>query len=157
MIRKLDRNGIPLLHQNIPMRDLPTGTKAEDLPQENIWFFVGPNGRLRASHREICQEQLENLSLEEYRERMSDAYVYHPHDKRSPLKAGEIVELEISLWPGGIVFDAEESLRLDVKGRHPILPEFNGLEKKIMNHNVGKHTLHTGGAMASFLYVSLKQ
>ena len=47
---------------------------------------------------------------------MSDAYVYHPHTRKQLIAAGEVVELDISLWPGGMVFDAGESMRLEVKG-----------------------------------------
>lgn len=119
--------------------------------------YIGPNGRLRASHRLVEEEKLPDLSSSAYRELMGPAYVYHPHTTRQPLKAGEIVELEISLWPGGIVFDAGEAMRLEVKGRHPIMPEFEGLDKKIINYNVGRHELHTGGGYDSQLLVSLRR
>lgn len=145
------------MHQNIPMGALPAGTKSSDVPVENVWFYVGPSGRLRASHREVCQEVQEGLSADDYRALMSDAYVYHSHTSKQPLTPGEVVEMDISLWPGGIVFDADESLCLEVKGRHPILPEFAGLDEKIVNYNVGRHEVHTGGKAASFLYVALKQ
>jgi uncharacterized protein len=117
--------------------------------------YVGPNGRLRASHREIVEEQLDSMSQDEYRQLMGPAYVYHPHTSRQPLSQGEFVELQISLWPGGMLFDAGEAMRLEIKGRLPILPEFEGLDEKIVNHNVGKHRLHTGGQYASLLDVSL--
>jgi hypothetical protein len=37
VIRKLDRDGKALWHQNIPMKDLPPGTIAADIPNENVW------------------------------------------------------------------------------------------------------------------------
>lgn len=37
VIRKLDRNGQALWHQNIPMKDLPVGTTVEEIPNENVW------------------------------------------------------------------------------------------------------------------------
>jgi hypothetical protein len=37
VIRKLDKDGKALWHQNIPMKDLPTGTIAADIPNENVW------------------------------------------------------------------------------------------------------------------------
>lgn len=88
---------------------------------------------------------------------MGPAYVYHPHTSRQPLASAEVVKLEISLWPGGMIFDARESLRLEVKGRLPIMPEFEGLDEKIVNHNIGWHTLHTGPDHPSQLYVSLRE
>lgn len=88
---------------------------------------------------------------------MGPAYVYHPHTSRRPLSPGEVVGLEISLWPGGMVFDAGESMRLEVKGRLPIMPEFEGLDRQTVNHNVGRHRVHTGGDYESQLYVSLRK
>jgi predicted acyl esterase len=88
---------------------------------------------------------------------MGPAYVYHPHTSTQPLSKGEIVELEISLWPGGMVFDAGEGLSLEIKGRHPIVPEFAGLDEKIVNYNVGRHRVHTGGERLSQVLVSLKR
>lgn len=119
--------------------------------------YIGPNGRLRASHRELAPEKLDGLSEEEYRSLVGPAYVYHPHTSTQPLSRGEIVGLEISLWAGGIVFDAGEGLSLEIKGRHPIIPEFAGLDKKIVNYNVGRHRVHTGGERPSQLLISLKR
>ncbi|PPJ52986.1 hypothetical protein CBER1_11097 [Cercospora berteroae] len=129
VLRKLDKTGTPLWHQNIPMKDLPPGTQPSDIPNGNVWRYVGPSGRLRASHREVIPEELPNLSTAEYNDLMGPAYVYHPHTSEQKLAKGEIVELEMSLWPGGIVFDAGEAMRLEVKGGQPILPEFEGLER----------------------------
>ncbi|CAN9296911.1 unnamed protein product [Alternaria alternata] len=152
VIRKLDHDGQALWHQNIPMEDLPEGTKVEQIPRENIWRYIGPNGRLRASHREVTEETIEGISQEEYRKLMGPAYIYHPHTSKQPLLPGEIVELEISLWPGGMVFDAGESMSLEIKGHLPILPEFEGLEEKLVNFNFGRHKLHTGPYYGSQLF-----
>ena len=119
--------------------------------------YIGPNGRLRASHREVVPEKLDGLSEEDYLALMGPAYVHHPHTSTQPLSKGEIVELEISLWPGGMIFDAGEALSLEIKGRHPIMPEFTGLDEKIVNYNIGRHRVHTGGEWASQVLVSLKR
>lgn len=153
MIRKLNAKGEALLHQNIPAEDLPAGYEP---PDENVWKYVGPNGRLRASHREVTQEQLPGLTAEEISKRMSEAYVYHPHTTAEKLSPGEVVKLEISLWPGGMVFDAGESMRFEVKGRLPVLVEFKPLLDTLVNYNKGEHILHTGGATSSQLSVYLK-
>lgn len=154
MIRKLNAEGEALQHQNIPPSDLPADSV---LPEENIWYYVGPSGRLRASHREVTQESLPDLTADEYTSRMTDAYIYHPHTAAELLVPGEVVELDISLWPGGIVFDAGESMRLEVKGRMPINPEFLPLNDMLVNHNKGQHMLYTGGERPSSLYVCLKR
>jgi uncharacterized protein len=152
VIRKLDKDGHELQHFNIPFEDLPEGTTEEDIPWENIYRYIGPNGRLRASHRAV---QTEPGYPEEKRRLLSDAYVWHPHDKTEKIKPGEIVKLEISLWPGGMIFDKGESMRLDIMGHHPIIPEYEGLDKFFQNPNVGKHELHTGTKYPSKLYLAL--
>ena len=119
--------------------------------------YIGPNGRLRASHREVVPEKLDGLSEEDYRSLMGPAYVHHPHTSMQSLSKGEILGLEISLWPGGMVFDAGEGLSLEIKGCHPIMPEFAGLDEKLVNYNVGRHRVHTGGQCPSQLMVSLKR
>jgi predicted acyl esterase len=73
------------------------------------------------------------------------------------LSQGEVVELEISLWPGGIVFDAGESLSLEIKGRNPVVQEFEGLDAMSVTYNVGRHRVHTGGERPSQVMVSLKR
>jgi hypothetical protein len=37
VIRILDKDSKALWHQNIPMKDLPPGTTAADIPNENVW------------------------------------------------------------------------------------------------------------------------
>lgn len=119
--------------------------------------YIGPNGRLRASHRAVVTESLEDLDQDTFKKLMGPAYVFHPHDKTQPLSRSEVVELEISLWAGGMVFDAGESLSLEFKGHLPIVPEFEGLDKQMVNHNVGRHMLHTGGKYASQFMVNLSR
>lgn len=53
------------------------------------------------------------------------------------------------------MFDAGESLRLELKGATPIIEEFVGLGESIVNHNVGRHIVYTGGDCPSYLYVAI--
>jgi uncharacterized protein len=62
-------------------------------------------GWLRASHRELDR----SLSLP-YRP-------YHTHRMRRPLAPGEIVELDIEIWPTSIVVPAGYRIGLTVRGR----------------------------------------
>jgi predicted acyl esterase len=62
-------------------------------------------GWLRASHRKLDAE----LSTE-YRP-------YHAHDELQPLKPGEVVPLDIELWPTSIVVPPGHRLALTVRGR----------------------------------------
>ena len=62
-------------------------------------------GWLRASHR-----KLDPKLTEEYRP-------YHTHDEKQPLTPGEVVELDVEIWPTCIVVPAEYRIALSVLGR----------------------------------------
>jgi predicted acyl esterase len=82
-------------------------------PQGQEVLFQGANdphmpialGWLRASHRKLDP----NLSLP-YRP-------YHAHDEKWPLKPGEIVELDVEIWPFCIVIPAGYHMALTVRGK----------------------------------------
>ncbi|KAK5078024.1 hypothetical protein LTR64_003571 [Lithohypha guttulata] len=152
VIREFDKHGNPLQHFNTPFKDLPAGTTAADIPSENVWRYVGSNGRLRAPHHAVQREP--DYSEEKLR-LLSDAYVWHPHDKGEKLTLNEVVNLEITMWPGGLVFHKGESMRFDVLVHHPVMPEFEGLDKQMRNFNVGRHVLHTSGRYPSSLRLAL--
>ena len=62
-------------------------------------------GWLRASHRKLDAK-------------LSQPWrPYHAHDERLPLKPGEIVQLDIELWPTSIVVPAGHRVALTVRGR----------------------------------------
>jgi predicted acyl esterase len=62
-------------------------------------------GWLRASHRKLDK-------------RLSTPYrPYHRHDKIEPLKRGEVVELDIEIWPTSIVVPAGHRIGLTVRGK----------------------------------------
>lgn len=155
VLRKLDAQGKRLYNHNIPLKDLPGELDPADYPMLNVFQHTGPNGRLRASHRAIAQEDVLGLGQEEYIEKLSDAYVWHRHDVEAKLQRGKIYELDFHLWPGGMVFDAGETLQLEVKGCAPTVEELPGVGESIVNHNVGRHILYTGADCPSYLYVAL--
>jgi len=62
-------------------------------------------GWLRASHRKLDPK----LSTE-YRP-------YHAHDELQPLKSGEVVQLDVELWPTSIVVPAGHRVALSVRGK----------------------------------------
>jgi len=152
VLRKLDKDGRALLHMNIPMESLPAGIAEDDVPDLNIFKYVGPNGRLRASHRAI--ELDPELSAEQV-SLLSPADVWHPHTSEDKIPPGQIVCLEIPLWPGGIVFQAGESIRLEVKGHEVTLPEFPDLYRVPENLNRGHHVVHAGADHPSSIVLPL--
>ena len=62
-------------------------------------------GWLRASHRKLDPE----LTIP-YRP-------YHTHDEKQPLRPGEIVELDVEIWPTSVVVPAGYRIGLTVRGK----------------------------------------
>jgi hypothetical protein len=62
-------------------------------------------GWLRASHR-----RLDKKLSRPYRP-------YHSHDKKEPLKRGQVAELDIEIWPTSIVVPAGHRIALSVRGK----------------------------------------
>jgi predicted acyl esterase len=92
---------------------------------------------LRASHRKLDTA----LSLP-YRP-------YHSHDEREWLKRGEIVQLQVEIWPTCMVFRKGHRIRLDVQPR-------DGVGSAPYTHysadyNTGQNTVYTGGSTASYM------
>jgi hypothetical protein len=155
IIRKLDAQGRALLHSNIPLKDLPPGTKESDVPDLNSFKYVGPNGRLRASHRKFSETD-PDLDDDQHK-RFYPANIYRSHDVEEKISAGNVVCLEIPLWPSGMIFQAGEALRLEVKGHEVCLPEFPALDRVPTNLNRGKHVVYSGNDYPSSVTLPLVQ
>ncbi|ETS85194.1 hypothetical protein PFICI_03219 [Pestalotiopsis fici W106-1] len=152
IVRKLDKEGNALLNYNIPFTHQKPGTQLGDIPDENIYKYVGPSGRLRASKRMTADEP--GLT-DEMRARKDPTELWYPHYESQKVTPGDVVELDIAIWPGGIVFEQGESLRFEIKGHDPILPEYPPLFKSLTNLNVGKHKIHTGPKFKSSVTLPL--
>jgi predicted acyl esterase len=116
-------------------------------------------GWLRASHRELDPK----LSVP-YRP-------YHPHQKKEPLKPGEVYELDIEILPTSIVIPAGYRIGLTVRGKDYVFPGATGAKLSNMKypftgvgpftHNHpgdrppeifdGEVTLHTGAAHQAYI------
>ncbi|HEY1245863.1 MAG TPA: CocE/NonD family hydrolase [Hyphomicrobiaceae bacterium] len=71
-------------------------------------------GWLRASHRRLD-------------ERLSMPYrPYHTHGRRQPLKPGEVVELDIEIWPTSIVLPAGYRIGVTIRGKDYEYPGASG-------------------------------
>lgn len=66
-----------------------------------------------------------------------------------------MVKLEIAIWPGGVTFDAGESIRLEIKGHDPLFPETAPVYRLARNLNKGRHVVHTGGDYLASLLLPL--
>jgi uncharacterized protein len=122
-IQKLDRDG-----GVVPFSFL---SALEDGPVALGW--------LRVSHRELDPD------------RSTPERPWHPHRRREPLAPGQVVPVEIEIWPSGTRFGAGESLRLVIAGgdiyRYPE-PVVSMAHDTI---NAGTHVIRTGGRCDSHL------
>src|SRR5215472_13125977 len=119
-IRNIDGDGNEVLE---------TGQQGTPVPVAKGW--------LRVSHRELDPE----LSLP-YRP-------YHRHQRRLYLTPGEIVRVEVEIWPTSMVFKKGHRIRLDIQPRDGV-----GSSHYMHYHadyNTGSNTIYAGGDMDSHL------
>jgi putative CocE/NonD family hydrolase len=119
-IRNIDAHGNEVLE---------TGQQGTPVPVAKGW--------LRVSHRELDPE----LTLP-YRP-------YHKHQRRQYLSGGEIVRVEVEIWPTSMVFKQGHRIRLDVQPRDGV-----GSASYMHYHadyNTGTNTVHAGGERESYL------
>jgi predicted acyl esterase len=51
---------------------------------------------------------------------------YHTHDKKQPLKKGELAELDVEIWPTSIVVPAGHRVALTIRGKDYVYPGPSG-------------------------------
>lgn len=105
-------------------------------------MYTGPSGRLRASHREI--DPAKSVLGEPF----------HPHTNTQPLEAGEVVALDIGLWPVSMRWRAGETLRLRICGHDPRGYWFPSVPP-VATINRGRHILHCGAQTDSTLLLPI--
>ena len=79
-------------------------------------------GWLRASHR-----KLDKKLSRQYRP-------YHTHDEKQPLKPGEVVKLDVEVWPTSIVVPEGYRIALSVRGKDYVYPGGAGQGLKTMKN-----------------------
>jgi predicted acyl esterase len=141
LIRKLDKQGKPMIAINIPWSAAPYAHAAE-IPESdysNLMVYYGPTGVLRASHRKTDEAQAIHAQ-----------YPFHTHDEVQKVTPGEVVKLEIGLWAMGVEFEAGEGVSVQVSGEYPLVQEFGPRKKvELEERNRGTHRVHVGGEWAS--------
>ena len=99
-------------------------------------------GWLRVSHRELVTQ----LTTAEQ--------PWHPHTREDLLKPGQVVPVDIEIWPSGTRFSAGEQVRLIIQGSdiyaYPAGVVAMGHSK---TRNQGVHIVHCGGRYDSHLLV----
>ncbi len=99
-------------------------------------------GYLRVSHRELD----ERLSTPEQ--------PWHTHRREQPLTPGEIVAVDIEIWPSSTLFRAAEQLQVVVQGSDTqTYPPGVIATGHTETRNRGRHVIHAGGRYNSHLLV----
>jgi predicted acyl esterase len=162
VMHKLDKDGTPLEPVNIDvgwMSDDPErerekllnirrGTDPSTLnkPGEKaltglgIFFGSGSTGRLRVSHRDLDTEKSTPHQ---------PCYTHRSEERLSP---GEIVQVEIEMWPHGMLWESGQQIRLDVSG-HNLCAEGLPFISPPKTRNEGTHIIHVGGKYDSHILV----
>jgi predicted acyl esterase len=108
-------------------------------------YHQGANGRLRASMRKLDTAK------------SRPEKPFHTFDTVEKLKPGEIVPLEIDIWPYAMKWHKGETLQLRINGVNLITqPEFPDLPP-VGTINQGNHIIHTGGKFDSHLLIPVTQ
>jgi hypothetical protein len=95
---------------------------------------------LRVSHRELDEQ------------RSTQSEPFHTHRREQRLRTGEVVPIDIGIWPTSRYWHAGEQLRVMVSGHYVREPGwFEHFAWDLRNH--GQHIIHTGGRYESFLLV----
>ena len=100
--------------------------------------YSGPNGRLRVSHRAMDPEK--STALEPV----------HLHTSEALLHPGEIVPVEIGIWPTSLRFHPGQQLMVQIAGFEVAVD--HGGDALIETRNRGCHILYLGGSYDSCLY-----
>ncbi|MBN1366480.1 MAG: CocE/NonD family hydrolase [Dehalococcoidales bacterium] len=120
-VRKLDKNG----------KWLPVSVLGESHP--------GAWGKIRVSHRELDPKW------------SSDFQPVMSHRREQKLKPGEIVPVDIEIYPYSRLWHKDEQLEVVVAGRYIREGWFERLEW--WPENKGNHVIHSGGKYDSFLQI----
>jgi uncharacterized protein len=95
-------------------------------------------GWLRASHRELDAQ------------RSTPSQPVRLHARELRLSPGEIVPVEIDIWPSSTLFRAGETLRLLIQGKDIyVYEEEHSQGSHLELRNAGQHVVHTGGRYPS--------
>jgi predicted acyl esterase len=99
-------------------------------------------GWLRVSHREIDPE------------RSTEYQPVLAHQRELKVRPGEVVPVDIEIWPSGTTFAAGETLRLVIQGsdiyRYSEPLVYARHEERV---NAGAHVIHSGGERDAYLLV----
>ena len=141
LMQKLDAHGTPLQQFTVPNQN----ARIHDLTDHGatILRYKGSDGRLRVSARHLDDE----LS--------TDDVPAHSFDRVEKLAPGQVVDIEIDLFPIGWAFHPGEQLRFVISSRNLLGTLMPGI-RDYTGANSGLHVIHTGGRYASYLQLPIQ-
>ncbi|GGF30701.1 CocE/NonD family hydrolase [Subtercola lobariae] len=142
LLQKLDAEGTVLEQFNVPNHG--PAMEAITAHGASILKYKGSNGRLRASLRNL-DETLSTVDVP-----------VHTFDRVEKLELGEVVELEIDLFPVGLAFHPGETLRFTISGFNSLGGVMPNLDT-VTPDNHGTHIIHTGGTRLSYLQLPVRR
>jgi uncharacterized protein len=111
------------------------------------YFTLQNDGQTTHGWQRVSHRELDPL-------RSTPQQPVHPHEREQRLAPGEIVPVEIELWPSSTLYRADESLRIVVKGTDiQSYPPGTFVAGHTSDRNRGNHTIHTGGRYDSHLLI----
>jgi predicted acyl esterase len=127
--------------------DLFVAVKKLDAAGEQVDFAYanvlehGPTalGWLRASHRDLDEE------------RSTAVRPWHSHQREEPVGAGEVVPVDVEIWPSATRFETGESLQVEIGGADPY-PNAK-LWLHVDTRDSATVVLHAGGERDSHLLI----
>jgi len=99
----------------------------------------GTPGKLRVSLRETDHEK------------STEFQPWYPYNNPQKLKPGEIVPIDIEIWPSSRIWHPGEQLRVEVMGHYERIDWFEPFDWD--TNNKGNHVIHSGGKYDSYLLV----
>ena len=83
------------------------------------------------------------------------SFLRYTFDRVEKMQPGEIADVEIDLFPIGLVFYPGEQLRLVISAQNALGAIMPGIPGYVPE-NSGQHVIHTGGPHASYLQLPVK-
>jgi predicted acyl esterase len=99
----------------------------------------GAPGKLRVSLRELDEKK------------STEFQPIYPYNNPRKLKPGEIIPVDIEVWPSSRIWHRGEQLRVEVMGHYERVDWFEPF--KWDTQNKGKHVIYSGGKYDSYLLV----
>jgi predicted acyl esterase len=119
---------------------------SSDTDDMDIFAFLRksmPDGSVQTATRGILKVSHRKLDAK----LSTPQWPYHSHDEEQKLHPGEVVKVEVEIWPTSMIFQKGSRIRLDVQphdGQH-----------YFSAYHVKNNTVYTGGEHASYVLLPI--